>query len=108
MLCCVLKEWDDLNEEHYDWPTTAEVRRYRDRVRGVVHDVIQKLDLSKPVKFGEPLWYRPLASLLCSALPSSSSHVALCLCVVVSAGVCGWVWITSAFTSKRLRSSSAN
>ena len=25
--------WDDLNEAHYDWPTLAEVKAYRDTVR---------------------------------------------------------------------------
>ncbi len=25
--------WDDLNQEHYDWPTVAEVKIYRDQVR---------------------------------------------------------------------------
>ena len=25
--------WDDLDEAHYDWPTVAEVRAYRRRVR---------------------------------------------------------------------------
>ena len=27
--------WDDLNEEHYDWPRVAELQAYRDRVRAV-------------------------------------------------------------------------
>jgi hypothetical protein len=28
--------WDDLDEAHYDWPTPAEVKAYRDQVRTVV------------------------------------------------------------------------
>ena len=32
--------WDDLNEAHYDWPTAAAVRAYRDKVRAMVDRVI--------------------------------------------------------------------
>jgi hypothetical protein len=28
--------WDDLDETHYDWPTVAELRDYRGRVRALV------------------------------------------------------------------------
>ena len=30
--------WDDLDETHYDWPTVAELRDYRGRVRALVCD----------------------------------------------------------------------
>ena len=48
--------WDDLNEEHYDWPSVAEVQAYRDRVRAVVDDVIQTMPLQLPITWDSPWW----------------------------------------------------
>jgi 5-histidylcysteine sulfoxide synthase/putative 4-mercaptohistidine N1-methyltranferase len=48
--------WDDLNESHYDWPTVADVRAYRDRVRALVDDVITTLPISLPIGWDSPFW----------------------------------------------------
>ena len=48
--------WDDLNEEHYDWPPVAEVQAYRDRVRAVVDDLIQTMPLQLPITWDSPWW----------------------------------------------------
>ncbi len=48
--------WDDLNEENYDWPTVAEVREYRRRVRELVDGVISSLPLSLPIDGQSPFW----------------------------------------------------
>ena len=29
-------DWDDLNESHYDWPSVADTKLYRDKVKNVV------------------------------------------------------------------------
>ncbi|MHB9080580.1 MAG: 5-histidylcysteine sulfoxide synthase [Pirellulaceae bacterium] len=48
--------WDDLNESHYDWPTLADVKSYRDAVRACVDDVIQTLPLTMPIDWDSPFW----------------------------------------------------
>ncbi|MEN8151788.1 MAG: 5-histidylcysteine sulfoxide synthase, partial [Planctomycetota bacterium] len=48
--------WDDLNEEHYDWPTVADAMKYRDRVREVVDEVISTLPLTMPIGWDSPFW----------------------------------------------------
>ncbi len=48
--------WDDLNESHYDWPTPAEVKAYRDTVRGVVDETIRRLPLTMPIHWDHPFW----------------------------------------------------
>ena len=48
--------WDDLNAEHYDWPTVDEVRAYRDTVRGIVDAAIRTLPLTMPIHWDNPFW----------------------------------------------------
>jgi 5-histidylcysteine sulfoxide synthase len=48
--------WDDLNSEHYDWPTVDQVREYRDKVRTVVDRVIQSAELKLPIAWNSPFW----------------------------------------------------
>jgi 5-histidylcysteine sulfoxide synthase/putative 4-mercaptohistidine N1-methyltranferase len=48
--------WDDLNEANYDWPTSAAVREYRDKVRETVDRVIATAPLTLPVGWGNPWW----------------------------------------------------
>lgn len=48
--------WDDLNDAHYDWPTVAEVREYRDTVRAVVDETITRLPLTMPIGWNHPFW----------------------------------------------------
>ncbi|MBI1216649.1 MAG: 5-histidylcysteine sulfoxide synthase [Alphaproteobacteria bacterium] len=48
--------WDDLNEKNYDWPTPAEVKTYRDKVRGVVDRVIRACPVELPIGWDDPLW----------------------------------------------------
>ncbi|WP_297911345.1 5-histidylcysteine sulfoxide synthase [Thiomonas sp.] len=48
--------WDDLDEAHYDWPTSAEVRAYRDRVRQTVDRLIRELPLASPIAWDSPWW----------------------------------------------------
>ena len=48
--------WDDLDEDHYDWPTVAEVMDYRAKVRATVLDLIETLPLSLPINWESPWW----------------------------------------------------
>ena len=48
--------WDDLNENHYDWPTPATVKAYRDRTREIVDKFIRTCDVSIPISWDDPLW----------------------------------------------------
>ncbi|MBU2976830.1 5-histidylcysteine sulfoxide synthase [Alteromonas sp. C1M14] len=48
--------WDDLNDNHYVWPTVNEVRRYRAEVRRCVSDYISGLAFSMPITWDSPMW----------------------------------------------------
>lgn len=48
--------WDDLDDAHYEWPTVAEVRAYRDRVRAMVCDLIDHAPLQSPIDWQNPWW----------------------------------------------------
>ena len=48
--------WDDLNEDHYDWPTVSEVQEFRNRVRATVDDLITALPLTVPITWNSPVW----------------------------------------------------
>lgn len=48
--------WDDLDENHYDWPTVSEVQSYRDQVRSAVDQLIRTLPLEMPIHWNSPWW----------------------------------------------------
>ncbi len=48
--------WDDLNYNHYDWPSVDEVRNYRDKAREVILRVIDTAGLKLPVEWDSPFW----------------------------------------------------
>ena len=48
--------WDDLNEAHYDWPTPARVKAYRDKTRDLVDRFIRNCDFTLPITWDSPLW----------------------------------------------------
>jgi 5-histidylcysteine sulfoxide synthase/putative 4-mercaptohistidine N1-methyltranferase len=48
--------WDDLNTEHYDWPSVATVREYRTAMRELVDDFIQNMPLTLPITWNSPAW----------------------------------------------------
>ena len=48
--------WDDLNSEHYDWPTVGEVRGYRKKVYQLVLDLIENMTLTLPIKQDSLAW----------------------------------------------------
>lgn len=48
--------WDDLNEAHYDWPSRAAVKAYRDKVKARVSSLIEKMPLTLPITREDPAW----------------------------------------------------
>ncbi len=48
--------WDDLNEEHFDWPSVDEVRAYRSQVANTIEQLIDTMELSLPVKQDSLAW----------------------------------------------------
>jgi len=48
--------WDDLNDQHYDWPTVAEVQNYRNKLKSVILNLIDTLELSLPILWDSPWW----------------------------------------------------
>ncbi len=48
--------WDDLDEQHYDWPTVEEVREYRRKVFALVNKLIDTLPLNLPINWEDPFW----------------------------------------------------
>lgn len=48
--------WDDLNHQHYEWPTVDQVRGYRSKVRELVNHLIDTLPLSFPIGWDDPFW----------------------------------------------------
>jgi len=48
--------WDDLNSEHYDWPSVNQVRTYRQEVAKQVEDLIDNMPLSLPITQDSLAW----------------------------------------------------
>jgi 5-histidylcysteine sulfoxide synthase/putative 4-mercaptohistidine N1-methyltranferase len=48
--------WDDLNEQHYDWPAVKAVKKYRDQVRAAIDDLIDQTPVSLPVAWDSLYW----------------------------------------------------
>lgn len=48
--------WDDLNEQHHDWPPVAAVRDYRAKVRAMVTQLIDTAPLTLPLDWNNPWW----------------------------------------------------
>lgn len=48
--------WDDLDTSHYQWPSLAELRDYRGKVRHLVETFIKEMPLSLPIGWESPAW----------------------------------------------------
>jgi 5-histidylcysteine sulfoxide synthase/putative 4-mercaptohistidine N1-methyltranferase len=48
--------WDDLSDAHYDWPSVADVKSYRNKVRILVDSLISNIPLSLPINWNNPWW----------------------------------------------------
>lgn len=54
--------WDDLNTEHYNWPSVAELREYRNNVRTFFDGFLKSIDFSLPIDWKSPMW---IALMIC-------------------------------------------
>jgi len=48
--------WDDLNNEHYDWPSVDEVKEYRQQVAQLIEQLIDTMELSLPITQHSLAW----------------------------------------------------
>jgi len=48
--------WDDLDETNYTWPSVAETKAYRDKVKAAVLDIIDTTPFTLPITWDSPLW----------------------------------------------------
>ena len=48
--------WDDLHDENYHWPAVSDVAEYRNKVRALVCDLIDKLEFTMPIDWESPMW----------------------------------------------------
>lgn len=48
--------WDDLNDDHYEWPSVTEVKAYRQQVKKAINQLIQKAPLQLPINWENPWW----------------------------------------------------
>ncbi len=48
--------WDDLNDEHYDWPFVEEVRQYRNEACTAVNRLIDTMEFTVPIGWESPMW----------------------------------------------------
>jgi len=48
--------WDDLNNNHYNWPSVDSVRDYRAKVKSVVMNLIKTLPIQIPITWESPFW----------------------------------------------------
>lgn len=48
--------WDDLNDQHYSWPTLEETQSYRDSLRRIINQLIDTLPLTLPITDDSPWW----------------------------------------------------
>lgn len=48
--------WDDLNNNHYEWPPVSEVRKYRDDAKSAILNLIDTLPLEMPIGWENPFW----------------------------------------------------
>lgn len=48
--------WDDLDHRHYDWPSIAAVHAYRQQVKQIVLEVIDRIAMQTPINWQHPCW----------------------------------------------------
>ncbi len=48
--------WDDLESQHYAWPTIKEAKEYRDQVKDIVCNLIDTIEFTMPINWESPMW----------------------------------------------------
>ncbi|MDD3343739.1 MAG: 5-histidylcysteine sulfoxide synthase [Sulfurospirillaceae bacterium] len=77
--------WDDLNQSNYQWPSIAEIKSYREKVKECVLQLIDTFPLQLPITWESPFWpimmgieheriHLETSSVLIRQLPLTSVH----------------------------------
>lgn len=48
--------WDDLDNNHYNWPSVPVVREYRDKAKEVILKLIDEMPMTLPIDWNNPFW----------------------------------------------------
>ncbi len=48
--------WDDLDEQHYEWPSVQAVQDYRNQVKTLILDLLEHYPLTLPINWQNPWW----------------------------------------------------
>ncbi|MCL2915289.1 5-histidylcysteine sulfoxide synthase [Shewanella corallii] len=48
--------WDDLDENHYKWPSVQAVKEYRDQVKSEINQWLESMPLNLPITQDSPAW----------------------------------------------------
>jgi 5-histidylcysteine sulfoxide synthase/putative 4-mercaptohistidine N1-methyltranferase len=48
--------WDDLDDNHYEWPSVRAVQEYRDQVKAVILNLLDDYPLTLPIDWENPWW----------------------------------------------------
>jgi len=54
--------WDSLDTKHYNWPTVAEVKEYRNKVRTLFDGLLKSMEFDLPIDWKSPMW---IALMIC-------------------------------------------
>lgn len=49
-------DWDDLDETHYDWPSVADTRVFKEEVKQVLLGAIDNLNITKVESWHNNIW----------------------------------------------------
>lgn len=49
--------WDDMQQEHYRWPTVSQAKAYREAVKTKIVHLIQTQPLTLPITWDDPFWW---------------------------------------------------
>jgi 5-histidylcysteine sulfoxide synthase/putative 4-mercaptohistidine N1-methyltranferase len=48
--------WDDLDSRNYKWPSYAEIKEYRGKIKEIVLDLIDTIEFTMPINWESPMW----------------------------------------------------
>lgn len=48
--------WDDLDKEHYTWPTYEQTKAYRDETKTLILELIDTMEFTMPINWHSPMW----------------------------------------------------
>lgn len=49
-------DWDDLNESHYEWPSVSDTTKFREQVKNLILEVINRSTIDKIENWHSDMW----------------------------------------------------